>query len=280
MRQLPHLQDLYETYKNQGLHVFQVEAQRHSETEIQLCLEPYGTTFPSAQASWSDVPVLPPGTRYADYAYFAGALPSAYLIGVDGKVIWHGGADYDEAIQKELKKVKYPGLFVTEFPQELSEASKAFADRKFGAAVATARNVLEKQGGDSAPAIIREAVAHLIAKADEEHAWRLTQITDQIDERLYTEALGHLDAVAAEFKGDKRGGEAEAHAKALREDPAIRTELEVDEARAKLFSAYAAQSRRDRDPSQLAADLRKLAAKHPDTGAGERAEYLASDFDD
>ena len=271
MRQLPHLQAVYEKYRDRGLHVFHVEAQHHPEGEIELMLREFGVTCPNPLLSWSDIPVLPIGRRFAEWGYYYARLPQVYLIGVDGKVVWHGTHGYDDALAAELEKVRYPGLFRDEFPSELEEAARAFGERRFGAAVAKASSV------DFA---LAEDAQAILDKVAEVHEWRWTEVNDAVDEGRYRDAVNHLEAVVREFEGSPSHVEAaQVKLAALAEEDAVKEELKAAAELDRILDAWLEIPRRERDRDALVASLRDFAASHEERYSGERAASLARDLE-
>lgn len=92
---MPHLQALYDKYKDDGLVVIGTEIQRSPRERIQSYLAQNKFTFPVCRDFW-----LP-------QAQLQGSLPTTVLIGADGKVAYIGKPhQVDSALEAEMKKLK------------------------------------------------------------------------------------------------------------------------------------------------------------------------------
>jgi hypothetical protein len=87
------VQALWDKYQGKGLHVFMLERQGHDEAAITKVFRSRGLTFPA---------VLEGNFPFRG----VGALPYAFVIGVDGTVIFEGHDGYSGVIDEEIKKVK------------------------------------------------------------------------------------------------------------------------------------------------------------------------------
>jgi len=87
------VQTLWNKYQGRGLHVFMLERQGHDEAAITKVFRSRGLTFPD---------VLEGSFPFQG----VGTLPYAYVIGVDGTVIFEGHDGYSGVIEEEIKKVK------------------------------------------------------------------------------------------------------------------------------------------------------------------------------
>ena len=87
------VQALWNAYGGRGLHVFMLERQGHDEAAITQVFRRRGLTFPD---------VLEGNFPF----WGVGSLPYAYVIGVDGTVIFEGHDGYSAVIEEEIKKVK------------------------------------------------------------------------------------------------------------------------------------------------------------------------------
>src|SRR5262249_7613171 len=90
---MPEVQALWTKYEGKGLHVFMLERQGHDEAAITKVFRSRGLTFP--------------GVLEGSFPFQgAGTLPYAYVIGVDGPVIFEGHSGYWAVIDEEIQKVK------------------------------------------------------------------------------------------------------------------------------------------------------------------------------
>ena len=90
---MPEVQALWNRYEGKGLHVFMLERQGHDEAAITKVFRSRGLTFPD---------VLEGSFPFQG----VGSLPYAYVIGVDGRVIFEGHSGYSAVIDEEIRNVK------------------------------------------------------------------------------------------------------------------------------------------------------------------------------
>ncbi|MCA8923340.1 MAG: redoxin family protein, partial [Planctomycetes bacterium] len=135
---IPHVEKLQQTYGARGLHIFAFEAQNHSADEIRAKIaERGGKTYPVSAGG---------GNGYQG----DGSIPVAWLIGVDGTVIWQGNpaaetAKLDRMIEEEVAKVRYPGMGRSEFHPEALKSVKAFMKQDLAGARDEARKLLANE---------------------------------------------------------------------------------------------------------------------------------------
>jgi len=87
------VQSLWNKYEGKGLHVFMLERQGHDEAAITKAFRNRGLTFPDVLEGSFPFQAVD-------------KLPYAYVIGVDGTVIFEGHDGYSAVIEDEIKKVK------------------------------------------------------------------------------------------------------------------------------------------------------------------------------
>src|SRR5919108_5732406 len=152
MRQLPHMNELAET---PGLHVVGFYAQIHTLEEVEAVVKKFDIKYPLTPDS--DI------FNAAGYITDGVPLPIVWIIGVDGKVAFHGMAGYSEALDKELAKVKYPGLGKNEGHKDLEAAAKAFVEGKYAEAYKLAEGVSDTTEDEKAEA----DADYIIARIDD-----------------------------------------------------------------------------------------------------------------
>ena len=232
MRQLPHLQELWEEHRDDGLHIFHAESQHFTREKVERFLKRYGVTFPNPLLDDCSIPVGG-GASYGGWAYDHHKLPKTYIIGVEGFVIWEGVFGYDEVLEEELKKVRYPGLFRLTVAPEVRKAAQAFAKRRYAEAEKLARKVLERhQDGDAF-----DDASHVIKRVHDDHAWLTAKADDALADQRYPDALDALDELTSLFARDTRGDEAKKRAKELRRDRDVQAEIAAFEALEKCYTA-------------------------------------------
>lgn len=268
MRQLPQLQKLYEKYRGRGLHMFHVESQHHSFENVQAFLKLRGVSFPNPILDWCDFPLIG-GNAAFNWGYNPAKLPKTYIIGVDGRVIWEGRFGYDEVLEKELKKVRYPGLFKRTVEPALRPAAKLFAKGRYADAQAEAEKQLERTEQERQRAdaewIIRR-VGEILAR------WQ-QQIAEAREARRFADALALLEKLADRFEGSAPGKAARRKAQELSKDADVKREIEASEALDELFRRQGSKGGKAR--AELAKRLRKFAQERAGLWAADQALLLA-----
>ncbi|MCK5305628.1 MAG: TlpA family protein disulfide reductase [Candidatus Omnitrophica bacterium] len=96
IKAMPHLEKLHNKYKNKGLVIISISAEK--ESAIKKFVKSKKLTFPVAIDSG----------RKTNSSYGIKSIPTAYLIDAAGKVIWQGHTMNlkNETIKKALKEVK------------------------------------------------------------------------------------------------------------------------------------------------------------------------------
>ncbi len=99
----PHLVRWHKEYADKGLVVIDIDdGTQDSPAELKASVEKGGIKYP----------VLWDKDARNIAAYGVQAMPAAYLIGADGKVVWEGvpdagkAEDYEKRIRAELDKIK------------------------------------------------------------------------------------------------------------------------------------------------------------------------------
>jgi len=259
---VPSLQQLWSEYKDKGLHIIHIESQGHSADEVRAFCEKRGVTFPNT-------------TDRGGFSAYPGdnGLPYAYVIGVEGKVLFQGRGNYKEVIHQELAKVRYAGLGKRSVAEPVHKAATLFAGRQYAKAIAEAEKTRDKLAADAekdASKAAPEAVAdaeYVIARALKVAERRREGIEKSKASRDYDLALEGLDILAASFKGHEIGDTAKEERKTLAKDDAVEKEL-------KAFAALAsvdAQLAKENDPEKKKATYQAFAGKFEGTRAAERA---------
>ena len=157
---MPSLQQLWSEAKDKGLHIIHVESQGHSADEVRAFCEKRGVTFPNT-------------TDRGGFSAYPGdnGLPYAYVIGVEGKVLFQGRGNYKEVIHQELAKVRYPGLGKRSVAEPVHKAATLFGGRQYSKAIAEAEKTRDKLAADAekdaakaAPEAIADA-EYVVARA-------------------------------------------------------------------------------------------------------------------
>lgn len=211
---IPHLQKLWDEHAGKGLHVFAFEAQNHSPEEIKACL---------TQNGHKSYPVSAAG---ANNYQTNGGIPHGWLIGVDGKVIWEGNpgdGKFDQILQAELAKVRFPGLGRNDFDKAVGKALTLYGKRDLGGARREAQKVAANEKADEQARADGQWLVERFTKLAEE---QLALAESYLGERRYLEAQEVLTWLARSFKKEPEGDAAEERLDGFK-DPAVKKELEA-----------------------------------------------------
>lgn len=256
---MPEVQSLWNKYEGKGLHVFMLERQGHSEEQIRQVYTSRGLTFP--QVLEGSFPFNGVGT-----------IPYAYVIGVNGDVIWEGNKGYPGIVDEEIKKVKYLGLGKPEVAKEVEKAAIAFSAGEYAKAREEAIKAKERKADDSA--VVADA-DYVIARVDAKAAALRAEIDSDKASRRYHEAVAGLETLSGKaYKGMEVCDAAAAELKELRADKAVKDELKAWDALTKLQDSQ----KKLADKAARKRALEEFARKNDGMAAGEEAAKLAAEI--
>jgi tetratricopeptide (TPR) repeat protein len=140
---------------------------------------------------------------YADYAIGKVQLPHAYLIGLDGSVVWEGNPDWkteygsylDEPLGDLVQKSRLTDLIAAR--AQLETADKAFASGDFQAAATSWRAVVAL--GVVHPSVTR--AKHGLERCEAECLARTAHANELAQQRRVLEAVQMLDEIGTAFDG-------------------------------------------------------------------------------
>ncbi|MGE3163871.1 MAG: TlpA family protein disulfide reductase [Planctomycetota bacterium] len=213
---MPALQRIWTELGGKGLHVFHIESQGHTAAEVETYCEKMGYTFPQTMRSGA-----------SDFGGYQGGngLPYAFLIGVDGTVIWQGSSGYEAKIAEEVAKVRYPGLGRSEVAAGLEKAAHFFATGKYANAISEAEKKRERAEGNDAVLADATYIIDRVRLAGE----RLKAAAERAcTNREYGLALATYTELSRGFKGQPIADEVTAKVAEMRKDPAIKKELNAE----------------------------------------------------
>ncbi len=258
---MPQLERLWNELRDKGLHIFHVEMQGHGSAEIEKFCREKGATFPQT------TPVS------ADFGAYEcpKQVPYAYVIGVDGKVVWQGKDSYHTVIQDEIAKVRFPGLGRASVAAGLEKSAAHFARKQYAKAATEAEAALEEaqEKGQLDPGfqkdadyIVRRAAAmgdRMLIRADQARA-----------DREYSLALAIYRAIAEAFEDHPRGADAAKQLDELESDKMVAKELKALRA----LDALEVHLKKS-DKAVQKETLRAFAAKYEGLKAAEKARAAA-----
>ncbi|MGE0707583.1 MAG: redoxin family protein [Planctomycetota bacterium] len=259
---IPHIEKMQNTYGSRGLHIFTFERQNHTADQVKAAItESKGGSYPVSAGG---------GDGYRG----DGTIPVAWLIGVDGKVIWQGnpaaaGGQLDQLIEGELAKVRFPGLGKNDFHKDVVPAAKAYMKQDLSGARDLAKKALEK----SEDAQAKADAQFLVDKVDELAKKQLERLESLKSEGNLIEAYELLNWFSGAFKKSEEGEKAKAALAELKKDKTFKKELEAAKKLEKVLAMIKAK------PQYRVALLEKFLKdkKVEGTRAAAEAERMAAE---
>ena len=216
-------------------------------------------------------------------AYSTGGIPSAYLIGADGTVLWQGhpASLSDSEIESGLKKVAKKHRVSTwaftiaknlpELPEAMSGIDKLLEKMKFGAALKKADQCLAKMEGDDKES--GQKVRDFIAARGEES---MKKAAEMVRERDVYEAYLLLEKVKDDYKGHALSKQAKDQAKAIKSGSETKLEFKA----AEKFAKIKKEMKEEKDAEDKLKVLKPmLSKKYASTKAGEQAAEMATELE-
>jgi thiol-disulfide isomerase/thioredoxin len=253
IRSMPEVQALWNKFEGKGLHIFMVERQNHSEAEIRKIYDSKGLTFPQVlEGNMGGFPGV-------------GTIPYAYVIGVDGKVIFENNSGYGAVIEKEIEKIKYLGLGKNDVAPGLEKAATSFAQKDYAGAREEARKIKDKEGASEDQVADAD---YIIARVDAVVVGLQKRIEAAKAARRYHEAIAMLEELAGkQFRGMEASIKAAEEVKELKKDKAVKEELKAWDALAKTLEA----NKKAKTAADRKKNLEAFIKKHEGSAAADDA---------
>jgi thiol-disulfide isomerase/thioredoxin len=236
LRQIPHVQKLHEDYGDRGLHIFTFEAQGSSDEKIRQTMEARGgKTFPV-------------GRGVSGYNT-GGGIPQAWVIGVEGTVVFQGRpGSVDKWIKEEIAKVAYPGLGKSEVHDDVRKAAIEFARKKYADAREEAQEVLEDEDAEAGA---REDAQYIIDRVNKisEKKWAEAEAFEA--GKRYINAQEIFEWFAAHFRGGDEGDKAKDKLKEYRKDKQIKKEMLAQQYFEQVVLKQLTKARDDRERTMI-----------------------------
>jgi hypothetical protein len=259
VRALPSLQSLYDANKDKGLHIFHVDAQGATRERMTEFLRERNNTVPT--------PIS--GSDFGAYRSASpGGLPYAFVIGVDGTVVWEGRGGYNAPIQEELAKIKYPGLGRLEVARPLERAATAFASGELARAQQEAER--QKERNEDNEEVVADA-EFIIERVQQRAEAMKNRVQEAKDARRYHEAIAALEEIQSAFRGTEMANEARDEVRDMRRDRDIQAELRAWTELDRVIQ----QNERARDNATRRQALNRFYERYEGTAAAEEAKKLA-----
>jgi hypothetical protein len=259
VRALPSIQKMWEKHQGKGLRIFLVASQGETLEQMQKYARERGLTFPIPLRDGSDF------SRYPG----DGGLPFSYVIGPDGKVVYEGRAgSYEAEIEKQIARIKYPGLGKLEVARGLERAALAYSSGEFERAREESAQLKERQPDNAE----LQADADFIIQRVEQKARELrTKIEDAKEAKRYHEALEMLEVLEKGFRGSEIGDKARDERRELNNDREVRKEVAAWNNLQRVIQA----NERARDDGVRKRNLAQFYERNKGTAAAEEARRLA-----
>lgn len=216
---IPHIQSMQEQLAADGLNILAFEAQGHDAAAIKAKLAEKGGKTYAVSAGGAN--------RYET----GGAVPHAWIIGVDGKVLWEGNPaakqeEMDALIQAELAKVKYPKLGRKDLDKAVAPAAARFMKRDYTGARKDAQKIADRESGSEAAKTDAGYVVDRIEAIAKRQAASAKQAEE---EKRYLDAVDLYTVLSQTFKGAPEGDAAAARLKEIKGDDGMQRELKASE---------------------------------------------------
>lgn len=257
IKSMPEVNALWTKYGGKGLHVFMLERQNGTDDKIKQI---YAPGYKMPQVKEGNFPY--PGV---------GSIPYAYVIGVDGTVIFEGHSGYVSVIDNEIKKIKYLGLGKPDVAKGVEKAAQAFVDKQYAKAIDEANKVIEK-GKDEAAV----ADAQFVIERCNAMGAKLRADADKAkEEKRYLDAFAALETLVNGFKGMELGDNAANELKELRKDKDVKREVDAATALNKLRESFKTM----KTNADKAKALRDFAKRNDGTRAAADASAQADEIE-
>jgi len=259
---IPHLIEMYKKYLPQGV-VF-MSLTKEPKSEVESFARQNGMIYPIGCGSDSGS------------AYGVTGIPHAFIVDTKGVVTWEGHpmSGLEEALEKQLKETP-PSLVSPKEKAEamalLDKADKAMAQNRYAEAVDLVAKIQQPEKDPEVQARVA-AVQKALATVAEQ---RLADAEKAIEAKDYSKAVALLTEAALLVPGTDLAGKAQSRQKELMADDGVRAAIEQNQRRSKAADLLAEAEKRKDVPAAYLKVLDDLAAKYPDTPAGQTAAQKA-----
>lgn len=285
MASIPHLNGLQAKFGQKGFNLFAFESQGTEAGALKKFIKDRNITYPVSSGGGGD--------------YEVKGLPTAYLIGVNGKVLWTGNSareqgNIDKLIKEEMAKIKYPGLGKLDVDSKVAAQATAFAAKQYGTArdgamklldragvtadevnaAADAKTITGKGAGEDAPGkeveltpTLRDA-AFIVKRVSDVHAKLIAKADKFVESKDYLDAQNiHTQIVSTFGKKSPEGLASDEKLGEWKKDKEIQKEIK---AQAELVSTLTRIAKLKDDAKKL--QLEAFIKKNEGTRAAEKAQ--------
>ncbi|MEM7167862.1 MAG: hypothetical protein AAF581_20590, partial [Planctomycetota bacterium] len=255
MAAVPSLQKFWNKNEKRGLHVFHIECQDNDIDAVERFVRARKMTFPNVRKA---------DGNFGKYATSNLPLPHAWVIGVNGTVIWEGAKGYKPIVEAELKKVRYPGLGRNDIAADAKRSAEAFGKGTFGKAMSEAKKQLGKTEDSEAKADLEYIVARVDAFVKRKQA----TVEEAKGERQFGRAVAIMDELSKRMKGSPIGDTLKSDLKKFRKDKACKSGLAAEAAWPAVYKMLGDEKRTNSQNKKL---LQGFIKKHEGTKEAEKA---------
>jgi hypothetical protein len=259
-----------ELHARKGLHVVSLYAQVHELEAIETIISRFSIEYPIAMDGFWEA------------GYQAPLLPRIWVVGADGKIKWVGRSGYEEALEEEMKKVKHPGLNLSEVHAEVEPVVKAFTEGRY----AEAYKLADKLSSQADAIEAEDQALHILNRIDDRIGSLIARAEMAEILKDYGLAIRCWEALKA-YKGIEEAEIAEERLEKLKDNEEVERNIKAQRdllATIKSLDMHF-QSVNDEDPDAVALfrldclrAYQAFAREHQGTGAAERATDLANTF--
>ncbi len=212
---IPHIQKLHEEFGGKGLNIFAFEAQNHNADEIRSTVQSRGCkTYAVSSGA-------------ANNYQTDGGVPHAWIIGVDGKVLWQGNpgdGGFDKKLRDEMLKVRFPGMGRNEFDPALNKAMGQYVKNDWAGARKEARKVLDGARSSDAAKADAQYVTDRLALLGER---RTAEARENETAGRWLEAQQGWAFLQGAFGKEAEGEAAKARLDEMKKDENVKKELDA-----------------------------------------------------
>jgi peroxiredoxin len=267
VRAMPHLQQVWDAYKDKGLVVIAISAE--TKSKVEPFAKRYKYTFPFAMDD----------NRKTNKAYGIRSIPTTYIIAPDGKVAWQGHAgskDIEKTIQALLPKVKKDAgssgsskdLTTVLKLREVSKALQFAAKQAENGKLASALRMAERElNGENATEKEREDAKYIKEEIEKRAAELFKEADRLLKEKAPYEARELLQDIRRAFIGSEYENKAKKKIESIDKDEKLAEELEAGRLYVK-----AVKYQTDGEEESAKKYFQQVVDKYPNTEYAKRAK--------
>lgn len=211
-----HLNELHEEFADEGLSILAVSDEPTSR--IEAFIEQHGAKYP----------IITDGNGCIS-AYQVSAVPSSFLIGPEGTILWsgHPSGFTSEVVKEHIGDVQ----LLPDFPKSLAAVERSMKKGKYGDALKKVEALITK---GKLPDEDKDVAERVRAHIDGVASRGLKRAAKNLRDRKVSEAYAAYEKLEEKFKGHDYSKKAKAAAKALMANKDNKAEIKAAEKWAKI----------------------------------------------